>query len=272
MSRVALLIPVYNNRAGLEASLASIGNDKVSPDVIIVDDGSNPPIAEGGIPASLRSCCDRLQVLRIPENRGITSALNLGIGVILGEDYKYIARLDAGDLSLPGRFAKQFTFLETHPEYAMVGGQVKFVDRSGKEVFQERFPTRYEDIRRIMHARNCFIHPAVMIRTDVLRKVGVYSDDYPAAEDYELFMRITQRYPVANLEDDVVICELNPAGISMKRRRRQILSRSKVMIRYFDPKVKESYLGLLKNLFLLFMPYAAVVRAKSVFREKRGWL
>jgi glycosyltransferase involved in cell wall biosynthesis len=266
MRKVALLIPVYKYQEGLERSLSALPTE-VPLDVVVVDDGSTPPIRLPDLPEPHRGF-----LLRLDENRGIEHALNHGLAWILERGYEYVARLDAGDIALPGRFAKQLAFLEEHPDYALVGGQVRFVVGEGREVFREPFPTRYEDIRRFMHARNCFIHPAVMMRAEALREVGLYSDRFKAAEDYELFFRITRRFKVANLEEYVVLVEVNPQGISLSRRRRQVLSRLKVMLLYFDPFIKESWLGLVKNTALLFLPVPWIQELKRLLENRRGWL
>ncbi len=264
--KIALLIPVYNDQEGLERTLSSLPVE-VPLDVMVVDDGSSPSIRLPGLPSPHRGF-----LLRLDKNRGIEHALNHGLTWILERGYQYVARLDAGDIALPSRFAKQLTFLEEHPEYALVGGQVRFVDREGREIFRERFPMHHDDIRRIMHARSCFIHPAVMMRAEVLREVGLYSDRFKAAEDYELFFRITRRFKVANLEEYVALCEVNPRGISLSKRRRQVLSRLKVMLLYFDPFLKESWLGLVKNTVLLFLPVPWIQKLKRLLENWRGWL
>lgn len=265
-AKVALLVPVYNDQAALERSLLSLPTE-IPLDVVVVDDGSQPPIRLPNLPAPHKG-----YLLRLESNRGIEHALNHGLEWILTRGYAYVARLDAGDIALLGRFAKQVSFLESHPDYALVGGQVQFVDSTGHEVFREHFPTKYEDIRRFMHARNCFIHPAVMIRTSVLREVGMYSDQYKAVEDFELFFRITWRYPVANLEEIVLLCHVNPQGISLTKRRKQVWNRLRVMVRYFDPYVKESWLGLIKNALLLILPVPLVQHLKRRLEGWRGWL
>lgn len=267
LNPITLLIPVYNDQLGLNLSLSTLPDD-LSLDVIVVDDGSKPPIQLQMLPAPHRGF-----LLRLEKNRGIEHALNHGLNWILERGYEYVARLDSGDVSLPHRFTEQLAFLRAHPAYALVGGQARFVDAAGKEVFRECFPTSNEVIGRTMHARNCFVHPAVMLRTTVLREVGLYSDRYKAAEDYELFFRIMRNYKVANLESKVVSVHLNPQGISLKKRRRQIVSRLKVMLRYFDPLKTESYLGLVKNMALLVTPTHWVTSAKQLLGERRrGWL
>ncbi|MGQ9736046.1 MAG: glycosyltransferase [Thermaceae bacterium] len=264
--RIALLMPVYNDQEGLIRSLESLP-EEVPLDIVVVDDGSTPPIRLPKVAAP-----HRVFLLRMEENKGIEHALNHGLGWILERGYAYVARLDAGDIPLPGRFLKQVKFLEENPEYALVGGQVQFVGLNGEEVFRERFPTEDAQIRRIMHARNCFIHPAVMLRVSALEAVGLYSDRYEAAEDFELFFRIMRRFKVANLPDYVVRCEVNPKGISLTKRRKQILGRLRVMLRHFDPRLKESWLGLIKNTLLLFAPVKLVQTLKRRLEGRRGWL
>ncbi|GLV47211.1 glycosyl transferase [Thermus sp. LT1-2-5] len=266
MNRIAVLIPVYKDQAGLEKSLSTLPAE-VPLDIVVVDDGSQPPIQLPNLPGEHKG-----YLLRLEQNVGIERALNYGLNWILERGYEYVARLDAGDVSLPGRFLHQMEFLDKNPEYALVGGQVEFVDDEGREVFRERFPTKYEDIRRIMHARSCFIHPAVMFRASVLREVGLYSEAYEAAEDFELFFRITRRYPVANLERVVLRCHVNPRGISLTKRRKQVWSRLRIMVRYFDPWVRESWLGLVKNALLLVVPVPWVRWLKQRLEGRRGWL
>lgn len=266
VNEIAVLIPVYQNQSGLEKTLKSIRGENL--DIFVVDDGSFQPITVD----AYRDWFSILNVCRLEKNSGIANALNYGLDEIFRFSYNYVARLDAGDYSLPGRFEKQRAFLEDNPDYALIGGQVKFIDQNGIELWRENLPTADPEIRRNMHARNCIIHPAVMMRISALKHVGGYSLCYPAAEDYELFMRLTKYYAVANLAEFVVKCEINPSGISLQYRRRQVLSRMKVMIEYFDPQLKESYLGILKNLFLLFFPYPIVINIKNKFQDKRGWL
>jgi len=253
------LIPVYSDPEGLGASLATLPAE-VPLDVVVVDDGSDPPL-----PLPLVSAPHRVHLLRLPQNQGIARALNYGLEWILSQGYPYLARLDAGDTALPGRFAGQLAFLKTHPNHALVGGQAEFVDGGGRRLYRERLPQSYAELRRAMHLRNCFIHPAVMIRTSVLRELGPYRTDFPAAEDYELFFRVVRRHPSANLPSVVVRVRHNPRGISARYRRQQLFSRLRVQLAYFDPGLPESYLGLLQTLGLMLVP------APAVWALKRRW-
>lgn len=263
---IALLIPVYNDPNGLARSLRNLPAE-FALDVVVVDDGSDPPLSPPEPPPP-----HRLFLLRLEQNGGITRALNHGLSWILEQGYPYVARLDAGDVALPGRFQAQVSFLEAHPEYALVGGQARFVDPEGRETHRERFPTEDGEIRRVMHARNPFLHPAVTMRVAALREVGFYSEAYPAAEDFELFWRLARRYKVANLKQEVVEYVVSPTGISGKRRRRQILTRLRILLENFDPRVRESWLGLIKNTALLFAPTPWVQAMKQKLPGRSGWL
>lgn len=263
---VAVLIPVYNRQGGLNHSCASLPTD-TDYDLVIVDDGSSPPIT---IPPGLDDA--HVTLLRLEQNQGITRALNHGLEWILRKGYKYVARLDTGDLMLSQRIDRQLAFLESHADHAMVGGQVRFVDMQGNEAFRDNYPTADASIRRAMHGRSCFVHVSVMMRVAAVRAVGLYDEHYPNAEDFELFWRLLRRWKGANLAELVVESDVNPQGLSVAKRSQQVRSRIRILLKYFDPRTPESYVGLAKNLVLLAVPYAWVTWIKRRYvRAGRGW-
>jgi len=239
-------MPVYNQQAGLLSSLSSIEAEAIPADIVIVDDGSDPPIT---LPSRHKAV-----ILRNNENRGIESALNLGLEYILQGPYKFVARLDAGDMSVNGRLGKQVAFLAENPEYGLVASYAEFVELSGRFAFRYLPPTAHDAILNRMRYKTCFIHPAMMMRVSALRRVGLYRCGFPAAEDYELAFRIASHYKVANLGEVLVRTEVNPKGISATRRTRQLLSRVQVQLAYFRADCLASYLGLVFSLFLFMIP------------------
>ena len=264
--KIALLITVYNDPEGLKRSLESLPLE-VPLDVVVVDDGSDPPL-----PPPEVSEPHRTFLIRLERNQGVARAANEGLRFILERGYPYVARLDAGDLALPGRFSAQLRFLEEHPECALVGGQVRFVDIEGRETHHEAFPTEDGAIRKAMRGRNVFIHPAIMVRTQALKEVGFYREEYFPSDDYELCFRLMRRYQVANLGEEVIVCQVNPNGISLRNRRAQLLSRLRVQLENFDPGLKESWLGVVKTLALLLTPWSVVQGLKRRLSERSGWL
>lgn len=263
-ARIAVLIPVHNAQNDLMRTLASLDRQSETFDVFVVDDGSRPPIALD--PDSYRH---PVTLLRLPANRGIEGALNAGLGRILADDYAYVARQDSGDVDVGERLARQRHWLDCHPEVALVGTWVDFVDDEGRRIFTFTPPADTQAIRRRMHYSAAFIHPATMIRTSALRAVGPYSDRYPLAEDYELFFRIARRFGCANLTDVLVRKEENPDSLSVARRRRSLRSRIRIQLAYFDRGSIHSYLGLLYSLILYVVPYRLLMRIKRAGRNVR---
>jgi glycosyltransferase involved in cell wall biosynthesis len=187
-ARVAVLMPAYNPGPLINKALRSIVANTQKCDIYVVDDGSRVPVSE------ILDDFPRTAVIRLEQNGGVARALNAGLSVILQKPYDYVARLDADDTSYPERLAKQVAFLDENPDVAVVGTWARFVDQdSGDLVFTGRTPESPERVRRAMNYNTAVIHTSAMIRTRALKAVGSYSDQYPVAEDYELFRRISQR-------------------------------------------------------------------------------
>ena len=260
MAGIALLIPVYNNQRGLLDSLAALQTEEPL-DAVVVDDGSDPPIE---VPDQANG--HRVYRLRLDPNQGIEHALNEGLAFIRRRGYEFVARLDAGDVALPTRFAKQKRFLLEHPDCMLVSSHVEFVDAQGRHQYLYRVPITPEQVCRKMHLKSCFLHPAVMFRASALDQIGGYRLNYPAAEDYEFFFRFVRRWPAANLNCPLTRTIITPNSISLGRRRMQILSRLRIKLRYFDPRIHESYVGVLRDIVLLMLP------ARFVLLWKRRWL
>lgn len=260
---VAVLIPVFNDDGRLDATLRSLCGQGVPMHAIVVDDGSVPPLK---IEPDLLDF--PVTLLRQEQNGGIERALNVGLAHILDGAFEWVARLDNGDLCHPDRLRTQRQYLESHPEVGLVGSHVEWVTRSGQTAFRLALPEAHAEIVRGLHHTVCLIHPTVMFRVDVIRDVGVYSCDYPAAEDYELFWRIARHVDVANIPIVLVRTRLDREGISISRRRRQLLSKLRIQLRFFDFLEPLSYVGVLKTLMLLVLPYSLVVFLKRQWHRE----
>src|SRR6202022_3923145 len=115
--------------------------------VLIVDDGSAPPIVAPALPNL------SVEVLRMPENGGIERALQAGIEALAERGYRYAARIDAGDLAAPRRLSKQRAYLEAHPRVAGLGMWTQVVTREGKPLFMLRPPAQPRAVRRMRFFR-----------------------------------------------------------------------------------------------------------------------
>ncbi|WP_027210103.1 glycosyltransferase [Burkholderia sp. WSM2232] len=252
---VAVLMPAYNGQADVDLTLASF-NERALVHVLIVDDGSTPPIVAPALSNM------QIEVLRMPVNGGIERALEAGIEALAQRGFRYAARIDAGDRSVPQRLAKQRAYMEAHPQVAGLGMWTQVVTRAGEPLFMLTPPAEAAQIRRLRFFRSCLAHPSMMLRIDAVRAVGNYRANYRSAEDLDLFVRLMERYDCANLPELGLYYELNEGGISATKRRRQVLSTLRLQLRYFNVANPYDWLGLAKNLLHLVTPYRALQRAK----------
>lgn len=264
---LAVLIPVYQDQVGTVKSLRALRDAlwPVEGTVILVDDGSDPALEirpDDWAPLGIT-------LIRLPTNQGIEAALNAGLEVALKAGVKYVARLDAGDSVHRERLAKQIAILDANPDVGIVASDVKFEDGDGHLLFRFIAPRSDQEVRRRMHIGSCLIHPAVMLRASVFGKIGKYSTDYPAAEDYELFFRFLAVSQAHCIPEALTRTTLGKRGISLTRRRQQLRSKLRIQIRYFDALELNSFVGLAMTLLLFIFPQSAVSRIKKIFGKSR---
>jgi glycosyltransferase involved in cell wall biosynthesis len=257
------LIPCYNNIEGLKRSVRTISYFPDRCAILVVDDGSNVEVSpeelaeQTSIPVFL---------IRFNENKGITEALNAGLGWVLNKypAVKYIARLDCGDECAMHRFYKQVEFLNTHEHIAMVGSWCTFKNMTTSDSYQYKTPVDHSSIIRKMHFKNVFIHPTVMWRTAITKEIGFYPVSYPHAEDYGFFYKILCKYETAVISEYLVTCEITSNGISVKNRKEQLKSRKKVVSEFGSSKIL-TFFGATKLLMLRVIPSNLLLTIKHKF-------
>ena len=263
--RIAVLIPVYNEAGRLRETLESLRAQSVAFTVVLVDDGSSPALH---VDASAYDY--PIVVHRMARNGGIEAALNAGLELIEARGFELVARLDVGDRCTPTRLATQQAFLDQRPDVHLVGSDVEWRHDDGSLAFALTLPSTHLEISRALHHTVCLIHPTVMFRTSVLRAVGRYSYDYPAAEDFEFFWRIAKRFEVANLSEVLLVTRFDRNGLSITRRRRQLRSKLRIQLENFRVAEPLSFVGVAKTLALMSVPYGGVVAIKRVLTRGRA--
>ncbi len=261
---LAVLMPVYNPDAGLKLTLESLRKQTVPFKLFLVDDGSKHHTDY----ETLTSGID-IAIIRLPKNLGITGALNAGLREIMKGQFKYIARIDAGDTATPHRFAKQVATLQTHPEISILGSNVELrdIDEQGQLINTRiwTLPLSPDACLRQMRYNVAACHPAMMIRRAVFETLHTYSDEYPAAEDYELTWRALKAgFKISNLGEVLLIKEETPGSISQKRRRRQIYSRLRLQMANHDIASLHSWLGISRSAATLVFPKEAANALKRL--------
>ncbi|MGQ0826910.1 MAG: glycosyltransferase [Bacteroidota bacterium] len=260
-----LLIPCYNNVAGLSRSINSIQYPIDKFEILIVDDGSAVPIVTDNFNNAIPGTT--IQIIRISQNQGIVNALNSGLKELkTRNDYRYIARLDAGDTCHPERFTKQVEFLDLHSDVFLLGSWCRFENSITKKGYNYITKTKHEDIIIEMHYKCSFIHPTVMFRKEVLETIGVYPTNYPHAEDYVFFWKIIKKHKTAILDKQLVIINYKDSSISSKNYKTQLRTRKKI-IKQFGSLALSKLAGVLLLWCKLLIPRAVLQRIKTNLQE-----
>jgi glycosyltransferase involved in cell wall biosynthesis len=196
--KVSILLPVYNGENFLKEAVESILSQTFTDfEFIIMDDGSTDGTC--AILDHYQRLDNRIHVHH-HEHQGLIASLNRGCHIAQG---KYLARMDADDVSLPERLAKQVEYLETHPEVGVLGCGVQVIDGYGNKTRILRFPTEHSVLKWRLCFYNAltFAHPAVMMRRELLERVGGYNPEMVHSEDYELWSRLCGLTHLSNLRD-----------------------------------------------------------------------
>jgi hypothetical protein len=187
---LSVLIPCKDASATLEEALDSVlGQRGVRLEVLLVDDGSSDGSAELG--ARLAARHPALRTLRSP-GRGLVDALNHGLAQCTAP---LVARMDADDISLPGRLAQQRDMLQRDPTLDVLGSRVEAFPESAVAGGLARYVAWQNGLLSAEdHARQLFVeaplcHPSVMLRRARVLEVGGYREG-PFAEDYDLWLRL----------------------------------------------------------------------------------
>lgn len=182
---ISVLLPVYNSAAFITATMQSIlAQTEGNFELLVLNDGSTDESEK-----VIRTFSDsRVRYFHHP-NMGLVGTLNRGIAEAQG---RYIARIDADDICLPERFAKQVAWLEAYPQTALAGCFVTFINERGETTGiwpEDRSNYTAAQIRQTLPYTNCMAHPGIMVRTSVLRKY-LYNPAQRHIEDYDLWLRM----------------------------------------------------------------------------------
>jgi glycosyltransferase involved in cell wall biosynthesis len=211
---------VFNGQRFLTEAIDSILNQSLQDfEFVIIDDGSTDN--SGQILDSYQNSDSRVAIYH-QQNYGLTASLNRGCALSRGE---YIARMDADDVALRDRLMRQVEFMENHPRIAVLGGAVECIDGTGKSLFRYRFPLRDDEIKIALRRGDCpLAHPAVLMRRNALASLAGYREAMVHAEDYDLWLRVADRFELANLETVLLKYRVHPNQLSIRKWRQQALS------------------------------------------------
>lgn len=186
---ISVVMPVYNGEKYLREAIDSILNQTYNNfEFIILNDGSTDKTEE----IILSYDDTRIVYVKNEENLQIVKTLNKGVSLAKG---KYIARMDADDISQPDRFKKQIQFMEHNPDVGVCGTWVKTF---GDTVTNWAYPTESSELYVSLLFYTPIAHPSVIIRKVIFNKF-MYEQSYNKAEDYKLWVDISKKYKIVNI-------------------------------------------------------------------------
>lgn len=272
--KISVIMSIYKeSEKELRASIESILNQtyKNLEFIIIVDN----PEEEWRINL-LKSYKDkRLKIIVNEQNIGLTNSLNKALKNVTG---KFVARMDADDISLTNRLEKQYEFLK-NTGYDMCGANVAcFID--GPDFKNIEFPEKSESINKLLFVKNCVSHPTFFVKREIYKKLNGYNDIF-ACEDYDFLLRaIKKNVKIGNVQEILLRYRISPQSISRKNAGKQELIAKylrrfykKNEINFVTENMIQSYIesNEYKKKLKSFDYYWRMKNTRSKYKEKKGF-
>lgn len=218
---ISVVIPCFNQAHFLAAAIESVRAQRdIATEIVVIDDGSTD--GSGKVAGGFREV-----VVQRQENAGLAAARNAGLALCQGD---YVVFLDADDLLLPGALKAGLRCLESNPESAFAWGCYRVDTRLEGEIeppcAQGLWPQAY---REMLRHNMIVMHATVIYRRFVLEAVGGFDPALRACEDYDLYLRVTRKYPVSQHSAVVAVYRKHGDNMSLD-----------------SPKMLETVLGVLQ--------------------------
>ena len=259
--KVTVFIPVHNRDRYIGDAIQSILDQQFQDfDILLIDDGSTDRSVE-----VMRSFHDsRISIICNETNLGIPRTRNRGLELARGE---YIALLDSDDRAGPDRLRKQVAYLNAHTDCVQVGSWCRMMNEEGIPLKKiKRQPTNPDEITAELLFRCCMSNRTIMGRTEILRKSG-YRNDFPRCQDYDLHVRLSSRYRMANIPECLVLGRIHSEQITVltpdlgDEKKRQIIGTQLQELGVsFAPEDLDPHLMLSRMRKMQFTPDAAYLR------------
>lgn len=254
---VSVIMSVYNGEQWLRQAIDSITNQTYKNwEFIIIDDASN---------TATQSILDqytndkRVKIMRQSARQGLTKNLNTAIGLCAGS---LIARMDADDISLPARFEKQVSWLQSKPFVSVVAGYIDMIDEHGKTAgiwADDRKATSWNAIKAMLPWKNCIAHPTIMIRKEILQEYR-YNEKQLHSQDWDLWLRLAADGKIIEkIPEPVLLYRIHADSVtSLSNKKKSFLKRQESYKKYlshskFNAFNVKIWLGFFSNSVKLFL-------------------
>ncbi len=186
--KISVIFPVHNREVYLREAVDSVlAQTFTNFEFLIILDGSPP-----GVESIINSYRDpRIRIIKFPHNLGISAARNAGLRLARSP---LIALMDSDDVAMPQRFARQYAYMQAHPDVTVCAtNSVKLLEDG------RRIPMRYPETDGMIKARllivdSALLNPTTMFRTSFIRQHGLaYDANFPRDQDHRLFVEMMRK-------------------------------------------------------------------------------
>lgn len=183
----------YNAADYISEAISSILQQTMEDyELLIVNDGSTDQTVE-----VVQSFVDpRIRLIHNDKNMGLVFTRNRALEEARGE---FIAVLDSDDIAVPERLGLQYEFMRQNPAVGLSSGHAALIDESGQTTGDQFVVPTGNNINKEVFFGNPFINPAAIFKTEILKELKGYRDFAPA-EDFDFFLRVSEKYPVGNID------------------------------------------------------------------------
>jgi len=190
--KISVIIPTYNRKKTLARAIQSVINQSLSPfEILIIDDGSNDGTEEW-----VKENFQNIKYI-YQNNHGVSSARNIGIENAYGD---WVAFLDSDDEWLPNKLFEQVKSIQSNPKIKFFHTNEIWI-RNGVRVNQMKKHKKYGGYIFEKCLDICRVSPSsVLIQKEVFDNIGIFDESLRVCEDYDLWLRITSKYPVVFLD------------------------------------------------------------------------
>lgn len=253
MCKISVLMSTYNeSEKELNESINSILNQTFKDfEFIIVND--NPKNADLKIILKKWAGIDkRIKIIENQENIGLAMSLNKAAEVAKG---KYLARMDADDISITNRFDKQLFTIEKNINIDMVCSDILYIDEDSKIIENKSINfNKSQNLNKIIAVWNVIHHPTVLLPKNIFCLLGGYRD-FPCSQDYDLWLRlITYNYKIFIINEPLLKYRIRSNNISSAKRFLQVITAEYIKLLYkerikkgTDSYSKDNYRKYLEN-------------------------
>jgi glycosyltransferase involved in cell wall biosynthesis len=207
---ISVVMSVFNDEKNVTKAIESILNQTYQNiEFLIMDDSSTDSTFE-----KINSFADkRVKLYRNETNLGLTKSLNILINYSMGE---FIARQDSDDESSPDRLEKQFQFLEKKKLNACTTRALVKNSNRGIPLISHLLPTKIT-----MMYKNPFVHGTLLIQSEVMKKIGLYDEDFKYSQDYKLYRDLLNKnYTIKIMYKKLYLLNME-SNISSKHKEQQ---------------------------------------------------